>query len=109
MPRLEDLVVLLAGVHVTDRDRSRAYDAAGHLVAHVLKERWHRLPKPQRRILTKASGNRLWRNYMAKRKIEDMKPTEAARDAILDEIAALEQELNPSNTTSGLSRQLDDF
>ena len=109
MPSLEDLIALLSGVHVTDRNRTRAYDVAGHLVAHVLRERWHTLPERQRRLISKASGNRLWENYMAKRKLEDMKPTEAARDAILDEIAALEQELNPNDIKSGLTRQLDDF
>jgi hypothetical protein len=109
VPSYEDLVTLLAGVHVTDHKRTRAYDVAGHLVAYVLKERWHGLSERQRRILIKASGDRLWNGYMAKRRIEDMRPKEAAQDAIFDEIAALEQELNPNNTKPGLLGQLDDL
>lgn len=105
MPSYEDLVVLLAGVHVTDRNQTRAYDVVGHLVAFVLKERWHGLTKHQRRILIKGSGDRLWNGYMAKRKIEDVRPKEAAREAIFDEIAALQQELNPNNRKPGLLKQ----
>lgn len=108
MPSHQDLVALLAGVHITDRNRRRAYTVAGHLVKSLLKERWHGLSERQRQILTKASGNRLWENYMAKRRIEDMRPKEAAQDAIFDEIAALEQELNPNNTKPGLSGRLED-
>lgn len=109
MPSFEDLVVLLAGVHVTDRNRGRAYDVAGHLVAFVLRERWDRLSERQRQILIRDSGNRLWNGYMGKRRIEDMRPKEAAHDAIFDEIAVLEQKLNPNNTKLGLLGQLNDL
>lgn len=109
MPSHQDLVALLAGVHVTDRNRRRAYTVAGHLVKSVLKERWHGLSERQRQILSKASSDRLWNSYMAKRRIEGVRPKEAAEDAIFDEIAALEQELNPNNTKPGLLGQFDDL
>ena len=109
MPSFEDLVVLLAGIHVTDRNRRRADAVAGHLVAFVLKERWHELPKRKRQTLIRASGNRLWNGYMEKRRNEGIKPKEAAQDAIDDEITFLEQLLNPNNTNQGLSGRLDDF
>lgn len=109
MPSLEDLVSLLAGIHVTDRNRRRAYAVAGHLVASALKERYRGLPKHQLQILIRDSGNRLWDGYMKKRGNEAMKPKEAARDAILDEITVLEQSLNPNNVKSGPLGQLDDF
>jgi len=109
MPSHEDLVILLAGIHVTDRNRRRAYAVAGHLVASVLKERWHGLSEHQRKILIRDSGNRLWNGYMEKRKNEVIKPKEAADDAIFNEIAFLEQLLNPNNAKQGLLRQLDDL
>jgi hypothetical protein len=100
------LVILLAGVHVTDRNRRRAYAVAGHLIKAVLKERWHRLSEHQRQILIKESGNRLWNGYMEKRRNEVIKPKEAAQDAIFDETSVLEQLLNPNNTKSGLLGQV---
>lgn len=109
MPNYEDLVILLAGVHVTDRNRRRAYAVAGHLIESVLKERWHRLSEHQRKILIRDSGDRLWNGYMEKRRNEVIKPKEAAQDAIFDELTTLEQLLNPNNTKPGLLGQLDDF
>ena len=109
MPSFEDLLVLLSGIHVTDRNRKRAYTVAGHLVAFVLKERWHGLPERQRQILIRDSSNRLWDGYMKKRRLEDVKPKEAARDAILAEITVLEELLNPNNAKQGLLGQLNDF
>lgn len=91
MPDLKDLIVHLAGIHVTDRNRRRAYDVAGHLIASVLKERWHSLPERQRQILIRDSGNRLWNGYLEKRRKEDMKPKEAAQETIFDETTLLEQ------------------
>jgi len=109
MPSLEDLVILLAGIHVTDRNRRRAYAVAGHLVAYALKEGYHSLSKHQRQILIRNSGNRLWNGYMKRRRDEAMKPKEAAHDVILDEIAILEQSLNPRNDRPEPLGQVDDF
>lgn len=109
MPSFDDLVFLLAGIHVTDRKRDRAVAVAGHLVASTLEEHWHKLPKRQRDILIRASANRLWDDYMAKRKLEELKPEEAAQDAILDEQTILQQLLNPDKTNGGPLGQLPGF
>jgi hypothetical protein len=45
---------------------------------------------------------------MRKRGYEAMKPREAARDAILDEITILGQSLNSNNVGPGTLGQLDD-
>lgn len=109
MPSLDDLVIHLSCIHVTDRNRGRAYDVAGHLVESTLKERWHRLLQSQRQTIIRDSGNRLWDGYMQKRRNKYIKPKEAARYAILDEMNVLEQLLNTNSAQKGLSEQLNDF
>jgi hypothetical protein len=106
MPDIKDLIVHLAGIHITDRSRRRAYDVAGHLVA--LKERWHKTPDRQRQTLIRASGNRLWGGYMKKRRDTEITPKEAAREAIFDEQSILEELLNPNYGKPGLLGQLPD-
>src|SRR3989304_3804486 len=100
MPNLEDLVVLLSGIHITDRTREQAYAVAGHLVASTLRERWHELPERQRQILIKQSGNRLWDAYKKKRRNEYEKSRDAATEAIAEEMAFLQQSANPENRPS---------
>jgi hypothetical protein len=101
MPNLEDLVTLLADIHITDRDRRRAYTVAGHLVASALKERWHGTSDHQRQIYIRDSGDRLWNSYGEKRRNENIKPKEAARDAIYDEMTVLDRLFNPKNAQKG--------
>ena len=95
MPSLEDLIVLLSGIHVSDRNQRRAYTVAGHLVASVLKDRWHQLSERQRQLLVQPSTDRLWDSYMHKRRYLEQPPKEAAEEAIADELALLEQALPP--------------
>ena len=106
MPDLKDLIVHLAGIHVTDRNRRRAYDVAGHLVESALKERWHKTPNRQRQALIRDSGNRLWDGYMEKRQNKEITPKEAAQEAIFDEESILEELLNPNNTRPRFLRQI---
>ena len=95
MPSLEDLIVMLSGIHVSDLNRRRAYTVAGHLVAYVLKGRFHQLSERQRQLLVQPSTARLWDNYMHKRRDLEQSPKEAAKQTITDEIAFLEQSLTP--------------
>lgn len=95
MPSLEDLIVLLSGIHVNQHDRRRAYTVAGHLVASILQGRWHQLSEYQRQQLVRPSTNRLWDNYMRKRRYLEQSPKEAAKQTITDEIAFLQQSLTP--------------
>jgi hypothetical protein len=98
MPDLKDLIVVLAGIHINDRDRSRVVNVAGHLITFILEERWHRLSEHQQQALIKDSANRLWKNYMTKRKNYELPPTEAAKQAISEEIEKLKQLFNPNHT-----------
>lgn len=98
MPDFRDLVVHLSGIHVTDRNRRRAYAVAGHLIESALKERWHSTPDRQRQSLIRKSGDRLWNSYMGKRRNKEITPKEAAQEAIFDEETILEQELNPNDS-----------
>lgn len=109
MPDIKDLIVHLASIRVTDRNRRRVYDVAGHLVESALKERWHKTPDRQRRALIRDSGNRLWDGYMEKRRNKEITPEEAAQEAIFDEESILEQLLNPNNAKPRLLGQLTDF
>ena len=109
MPSFEDLVAHLSCIHTTDRKRDRAYDVAGHLIKETLKERWNGLSQNNQRTLTKDAGNRLWENYMKKRKIDNLSPKDAARGAIYDEKDNLQQIFNPEERHKNLSDQLNDF
>jgi hypothetical protein len=92
MPSLEDLITLLSGTHVNECNKRRANVVAGHLLKSVLKDRWHQLSLHQTQQLVLDSTNRLWGNYMRKRK-DLQSPKEAAKEAIADELARLEQAL----------------
>jgi len=93
MPSLDDLVLLLAGIRINERNRSRVINAAGHLVASILKDRWHALTKLQRRQLVNPSANRLWDNYMSMRSL-GQPPKAAAKQAITEELELLQEGLN---------------
>jgi len=96
MPSSNDLISLLAGVRVNERDQSRAVTVAGHLVASVLENRWHALSERQRQQLVKPSTKRLWDSYMHMRKNLGQPPKEAAKQAIAGELALLREALNPN-------------
>ena len=83
MPTLDDLIALLSGIHISDRNRYRANTVASHLVSPNARQK-----------LDRASTKRLWESYMHIRKFQDYTPKDAAERAIHDEIATLEEILN---------------
>ena len=94
MPTLDDLIALLSGIHISDRNRYRANTVASHLVRSIWKDHWHQLSPNARQKLDRASTKRLWESYMHIRKFQDYTPKDAAERAIHDEIATLEEILN---------------
>ncbi len=109
MPDIKDLIGHLAAIHITDRDRSRAFTVAGHLITFVLKDRWHQLSDGQRQKLIQASASRLWNNYFDKRKKYGLSPRDAAEEAIGEEMAILEQLFNPPKDDKGFLGGIPDF
>jgi hypothetical protein len=95
VPSYRDLIVLLSGIRVNERDRSRAITVAEHLLEPFLEDKWHLLSESDIRIVVERSADRLWKDYMNKRKILKQSTKEAAEQAINDELAFLEQTLNP--------------
>jgi hypothetical protein len=92
-------VILLSGINLTDRDRYRAKAVAEHLVKDALKERWNIEPRQQ--YIVEDSRDRLWDGYMKRRLNDSIKPEDAARHAIFDEISFLNQLLNKKTGFKG--------
>jgi hypothetical protein len=99
MPGVENLVILLSGINVNDRDRYRAKAVAEQLVKDALQERWNIEPRQQ--IIIEDSRDRLWDGYMKRRLNSSIKPQDAARHAIFDEISFLNQLLNKKTGYQG--------
>jgi len=97
MPNKQDLIVHLAGTHVNDYDRKRAYVIAGHLVTSALKGQSNNFPLDQKDKIIRDSGDRLWNGYMEKRLDKSITPREAAQEAIFDEQLFLEDLLNQNH------------
>jgi len=98
-PNLKDLIARLSGIHVTDRDKKRAVYVAGHLVKFVLGDKWDMLSEGQQKLLVKPSSNRLWNNYMQKRKNLGQSTKQDAKETIEEEIKVLKDYLVPKKQT----------
>jgi hypothetical protein len=98
-PSLKDLITRLSGIHVTDRDKERAVYVAGHLIKFILGDKWDMLSEGQRKLLVKPSSDRLWDNYMQKRKNLGRSTKQDAKETIEDEIKILKNYLIPKKQT----------
>ncbi len=91
MADFENNVVHLATARINERNRKIAFEVAADLIHSLLRESWFDLSEKQKQSLVSPSANRLWDNYMRKRKASY--PTkEAARKAMLEELSHLKQQ-----------------
>lgn len=91
MADFENNVIHLSNIRINERNRKITFEVAADLIHSLLRESWIDLPERQKRSLVSHSANRLWDNYMNKRKASNS-TKEAARKAMLEELSHLEQQ-----------------
>ena len=93
-PSLEDLITVLLGIRINERNKQRAVDVAGHLIKSILGNKFDKLPTWQQKLLVKPSSERLW-NYMQKGKDLGLTNKQIAKEAIAEELKILTKTLAP--------------
>jgi hypothetical protein len=93
----ENMVNLLSGVHVTDKNLSREKIVSVNIIEDALKQLSYNLSKNKKQSLINNSAIRISNNYKQKRKLRELTTKEAAEEAIAEEQDIIEQ-LLCSNT-----------